>query len=67
MKKDKSEYYNYDLHTNIITSETVHMNLAFSMEGGSKYNGNLSIAEFMEKMKKNIELNVPPVEYELHE
>ena len=38
---------------------TIHMNLDFSMEGGPAYNGNLSIAEFMEKMKQNIERNVP--------
>lgn len=39
---------------------TIHMNTAFSMEGGEQYNGNLSIAEFMTKMKKNIETNTLP-------
>ena len=39
---------------------TIHMNIAFSMEGGEQYNGNLSIAEFMTKMKKNIETNTLP-------
>ena len=33
---------------------TLHMNIDFSMEGGEKYNGNMSIEEFMTKMKQNI-------------
>lgn len=33
---------------------TMGQNLEFSMEGGEKANGNMSIAEFMEKMKANL-------------
>ncbi len=33
---------------------TIKKNIEFSMEGGENYNGNMSIAEYMEKMKANI-------------
>ena len=33
---------------------TMNMNLDFSLEGGDQCNGNMSVEEFMEKMKKNI-------------
>lgn len=33
---------------------TINMNIEFSMEGGEECNGNMSIAEFMGKMKANI-------------
>ncbi len=33
---------------------TINMNIEFSMEGGEEFNGNMSIAEFMGKMKANI-------------
>lgn len=39
---------------------TMHMNLDFSLEGGDAFNGNLSVAEFMGKMKNNIENAVSP-------
>lgn len=35
-------------------SSTSGMNLQFSMEGGDKYNGNMSINDFMTKMKANV-------------
>ena len=37
---------------------TLNKNIEFSMEGGEKYNGNMSIDEYMEKMKANILENV---------
>ena len=33
---------------------TINKNIEFSMEGGENYNGNMSIPEYMEKMRANI-------------
>ena len=33
---------------------TMNQNIGFSMEGGEEYNGNMSVPEFMRKMKANI-------------
>ena len=33
---------------------TMNKNIEFSMEGGEEFNGNMSIRDFMEKMKRNI-------------
>ncbi len=33
---------------------TINKNVDFSMEGGENYNGNMSIAEYMDKMRANI-------------
>ena len=37
---------------------TLNKNIEFSMEGGDNYNGNMSIAEYMARMKANILQNV---------
>ena len=41
---------------------TIHKNIEFSLEGGEDYNGNMSVAEFMEKMKENIAKNTQNTE-----
>ncbi len=39
---------------------TVKMNIEFSMEGGEGFNGNMSIDEYMTKMKANIDRYIDP-------
>ena len=38
---------------------TMHMNTAFSLEGGEQYNGNMSVAEFLKLMKDNLISHIP--------
>ncbi len=48
------EHYSDKLISKYNYLSTMHMNIDFSMDGGEDYNGNMSIEEYMTKMKANI-------------
>jgi Spore coat assembly protein len=57
--KPYADHYSDKVISKFNFMSTLHMNLDFSLEGGERYNGNLSVEEFMTKMRRNIEINVP--------